>query len=178
MSKRPVTAARHTAIAALAAAVLTAGAATATKTTAGAAANSAAPDLVALVNPFIGTARHGNVFPGADTPFGMLQWSPDTVRRPNGGGYSIRSSEITGFSLVHMSGPGCGFGGDVPVLPTVGALRPAANDYYRRSQQDAQAGYYSVRLGEVSTSGSLPPPGPGWRNSASRPIAAAIWSSS
>jgi putative alpha-1,2-mannosidase len=112
------------------------------------AASSAAPDFAALVNPFIGTARHGDVFPGADTPFGMLQWSPDTAIRPDGGGYSASSSEITGFSLVHMSGPGCRFGGDVPVLPTLGAVRPAADDYFQRSRQEAQAGYYSVRLGD------------------------------
>ncbi len=78
----------------------------------------------------------------------MLQWSPDTAIRPDGGGYSARSSEITGFSLVHMSGPGCKFGGDVPVLPTLGAVRPAADDHFRRSRQEAQAGYYSVRLAD------------------------------
>ena len=112
------------------------------------AANSAAPDLAALVNPLIGTAGGADTFPGADVPFGMLQWSPDTVSRPNGGGYSARSTKITGFSLVHMSGPGCKFGGDVPVLPAVGAVRPSADDNYRRSRQEAQAGYYSVRLAD------------------------------
>jgi putative alpha-1,2-mannosidase len=146
MSMRPATALRWTTVVASTAAVLTAGPATAARTTAGPAANAAAPDLAALVNPFIGTAGQGDVFPGADTPFGMLQWSPDTAIRPDGGGYSARSSRITGFSLVHMSGPGCRFGGDVPVLPTVGAVRSAADDHYRRSRQEAQAGYYSVRL--------------------------------
>jgi predicted alpha-1,2-mannosidase len=110
------------------------------------AARSAAPDLAALVNPFIGTAGRGNVFPGPDAPFGMLQWSPDTAIRPDGGGYSANSGKITGFSLVHLSGPGCKFGGDVPVLPTLGAVRPAADEDFRRSRQVAQAGYYSVRL--------------------------------
>ncbi|HUB39305.1 MAG TPA: GH92 family glycosyl hydrolase [Streptosporangiaceae bacterium] len=112
------------------------------------AATSTAPDLATLVNPLIGTARGGDTFPGADTPFGMLQWSPDTASRPNGGGYSASSAKITGFSLVHMSGPGCKFGGDVPVLPTLGAVRPAAADSYRRSRQEAQAGYYSVHLAD------------------------------
>jgi predicted alpha-1,2-mannosidase len=119
---------------------------TAAQTTAGRAAKSAGPDYAALVNPFIGTAGQGDVFPGADTPFGMLQWSPDTAIRPDGGGYSANSSEITGFSLVHMSGPGCRFGGDVPVLPTLGAVQPAADDDFQRSRQEAQPGYYSVRM--------------------------------
>ena len=30
------------------------------------------------VNAFIGTGAHGHTFPGATTPFGMVQLSPDT----------------------------------------------------------------------------------------------------
>ena len=30
------------------------------------------------VNPFIGTGGHGHTFPGATSPFGMVQLSPDT----------------------------------------------------------------------------------------------------
>jgi predicted alpha-1,2-mannosidase len=158
MSTRPAIAACWTAVLALTGVVLTAAPATAAPAiapqvraahaAAATAAESTAPDLAGLVNPLIGTAGGGDVFPGADTPFGMLQWSPDTASRPDGGGYSARSTEITGFSLAHMSGPGCRYGGDVPVLPTLGAVRPAADDYYRRSRQEAQAGYYSVQLGD------------------------------
>jgi predicted alpha-1,2-mannosidase len=107
---------------------------------------SPASDLAALANPFIGTARDGNVFPGADTPFGMLQWSPDTSKPAEGGGYSAGSTSITGFSLTHMSGPGCPAAGDVPVLPTLGRVVPTASDSFSRSKQHAQAGYYSVSL--------------------------------
>jgi putative alpha-1,2-mannosidase len=64
-------------------------------------------DPAAVVNPFIGTANDGNDFPGADTPFGMVQWSPDTLSRPDGGGYAYADSAISGFSLTHLSGPGC-----------------------------------------------------------------------
>ena len=35
-------------------------------------------DLTQYVNPFIGTDGGGATFPGADAPFGMVQWSPDT----------------------------------------------------------------------------------------------------
>ena len=34
-------------------------------------------DLTAFVDPFIGTAAHGHVFPGATPPFGMVQLSTD-----------------------------------------------------------------------------------------------------
>jgi putative alpha-1,2-mannosidase len=104
-------------------------------------------DPAALVNPFIGTGGSGHVFPGADVPFGMLQWSPDTADRPEGGGYSAHSDEITGFSLTHLSGVGCSAAGDVPVLPTTGdSIEPAAADAFSHAAQNAQAGYYAVRL--------------------------------
>jgi len=109
-------------------------------------ATLSAPDPAALVDPFIGTANSGNTFPGADTPFGMLQWSPDTANPTPGGGYSAGSARITGFSLTHMSGPGCSTAGDVPILPTVGDVRLTADDSFSSSAESAQAGYYSVGL--------------------------------
>jgi putative alpha-1,2-mannosidase len=43
-------------------------------------------DPASLVNPFIGTTNSADDFPGADVPLGMVQWSPDTPSRPDGGG--------------------------------------------------------------------------------------------
>ena len=67
-------------------------------------------------------------FPGADVPFGMLQWSPDTA--PNaamaGGGYAYADSAINGFSLTHLSGTGCPSYQDVPILPTEGPVASPA----------------------------------------------------
>ena len=126
-----------------------AGAAALTCATAGPAA-AVAPALVtnpaSLVNPFIGTTNSSDDFPGADSPFGMVQWSPDTPSRPDGGGYEYNDSAITGFSLTHISGPGCGAAGDVPVLPTVGAVNTSATDSFSHSNETASPGYYSVAL--------------------------------
>jgi predicted alpha-1,2-mannosidase len=111
-------------------------------------AAGAAPvtDPAAAVNPFIGTANDENDFPGADAPFGMLQWSPDTVSRPEGGGYAYGDSAISGFSLTHLSGPGCRAAGDIPVLPTVGAVDASATDSFAHADETASAGYYRVAL--------------------------------
>src|SRR4051812_43154866 len=80
-------------------------------------------DPASLVNPIVGTSGAVDTFPGPDRPFGMIQWSPDTSpRRPEGGGYEYNSSQIRGFSLTHISGPGCPAFGDVPILPMVGAM--------------------------------------------------------
>ncbi|MFJ4632188.1 lectin [Streptomyces sp. NPDC088847] len=116
---------------------------------AGKAALVASPATV--VNPFIGTSNEANDFPGADVPFGMVQWSPDTTSRPSGGGYEYNDSSITGFSLTHIAGPGCGAAGDVPVLPTVGAVNTGATDAFSHANESASAGSYKVALNNQVT---------------------------
>jgi predicted alpha-1,2-mannosidase len=112
-------------------------------------------DPASLVNPLIGTSGGVNEFPGPDMPFGMIQWSPDTYpSRPDGGGYDYSADEITGYSLTHLSGPGCGAYGDVPILPTVGAIGtdPAGTtETFSHASETAQAGYYEDTLGDGVT---------------------------
>ncbi|MER7982740.1 lectin [Streptomyces sp. NPDC095817] len=104
-----------------------------------------------VVNPFIGTSNQANDFPGADVPFGMVQWSPDTPSRPPGGGYEYNDSSITGFSLTHIAGPGCGAAGDIPVLPTVGTVNTGATDAFSHANETASAGSYKVALNNQVT---------------------------
>ncbi|WP_433893751.1 lectin [Streptomyces sp. CA-111067] len=104
-----------------------------------------------LVNPLIGTSNQADDFPGADVPFGMVQWSPDTPSRPSGGGYEYNDSSITGFSLTHIAGPGCGAAGDIPVLPTVGAVNSGATDAFSHADESATAGSYKVALNNQVT---------------------------
>ncbi|MCW2929285.1 MAG: Alpha,2-mannosidase [Actinomycetia bacterium] len=123
-------------------------------------APAAVTDPAALVDPMVGTGSGGAVvgqvdtFPGADMPFGMIQWSPDTPSRPDGGGYNYADSSITGFSLTHLSGPGCAIAGDFPVLPLTGAL-PAdpgsASVPFSHSSESAHPGSYAVTAGGVRT---------------------------
>ncbi|MET8808012.1 lectin [Streptomyces sp. NPDC004546] len=104
-------------------------------------------DPASLVNPFIGTSHAADDFPGADTPFGMVQWSPDTSpHRPDGGGYEYADSAITGFGLTHIAGPGCRAAGDIPVLPTVGAVDTRATDSFSHANESATPGSYTVSL--------------------------------
>src|SRR5207245_2524965 len=112
----------------------------------------------ALVNPFMGTGVGGaavgaiNASPAADVPLGMMQWGPDTapVRAP-GGGYRDGQHAISGFSLTHLSGPGCPAYGDIPILPTAGARSEtgeASTARFRASSQHATPGRYSVTLAQ------------------------------
>ncbi|WP_314171895.1 GH92 family glycosyl hydrolase [Streptomyces winkii] len=103
--------------------------------------------LTDLVNPFIGTENEGNTYPGAAVPFGMVQLSPDTGHNT---GYDYSQDHIRGFSSVHLSGVGCGLGGDLPVLPTTGDVTETDNAKYAAhfSHEDEKAspGYYRAGL--------------------------------
>jgi predicted alpha-1,2-mannosidase len=102
-----------------------------------------------LVDTRTWTTNGGNTFPGADAPFGMVQWSPDTMPNRNaGGGYNYGDSALTGYSLTHISGPGCGAAEDVPILPMTGALPSGdpsnVTTSFTNTAEVAQAGYYSA----------------------------------
>jgi predicted alpha-1,2-mannosidase len=109
-----------------------------------------------LVDTRTWTTGGGNTFPGADVPFGMVQWSPDTMpSRSAGGGYSFGDTSTTGYSLTHISGPGCGAAEDVPMLPITGAL-PAGDPNgvmtaFTNTGEVAQAGYYSAQTNQPNT---------------------------
>ncbi|MEV0113693.1 GH92 family glycosyl hydrolase [Streptomyces sp. NPDC050844] len=111
------------------------------------AAPAADGQLTDLVNPFIGTENEGNTYPGAAVPFGMVQFSPDTGHNT---GYDHSDTHIRGFSTVHLSGVGCGLGGDLPVLPTTGDVKET--DYakyaaeFSHDDEEASPGAYRVGL--------------------------------
>jgi predicted alpha-1,2-mannosidase len=113
-------------------------------------------DPAALVDTRTWTSGGGNTYPGADVPFGMVQWSPDTMpNRSAGGGYNYGDTQLTGYSLTHISGPGCGAAGDVPILPMTGAL-PSGNPNsimtsFTNNNEVAQAGYYSAQSNMPNT---------------------------
>jgi len=119
-------------------------------------------NAVQYVNPFTGTSGQGNTFPGADVPFGMVQWSPDTTSiAAKGGSYDYNGTSIHGFSLTHFSGAGCSIYRDVPFMPYVGAVNtsPATSTAYNasfsHSSEVAQPGYYSVVLSKSTIKAEL-----------------------
>jgi len=112
--------------------------------------------LASLVDTRTWTSSGGNTFPGAEAPFGMVQWSPDTKPNYNlGGGYDRTDTRLWGYSLTHVSGPGCPAAGDVPMLPLTGPLPKGDPNQmttaFSHSHELAQAGYYSAQSNGPST---------------------------
>ena len=110
------------------------------------------------VDPFIGTGGHGHTYPGATTPFGMVQLGPDTFNADWDvcSGYHQGYDSIMGFSHTHLSGTGIGDMMDVLLMPATGDVHivpgaPDAPDAGYRSRFDhadehATPGFYGVLL--------------------------------
>ncbi|MEU8231370.1 GH92 family glycosyl hydrolase [Actinoplanes sp. NPDC048967] len=130
---------------------------------------AAAPAVVPLVDdpagyvdPFIGTTRGGNTWPGATRPFGMIAWSPtstngDQTNTGAANGYEYNVTKVRGFSLTHVNGAGCspGAAGDVPIMPYVGDVTtsPTADtrdqqyvSTFAHANESAAPGRYTVGL--------------------------------
>jgi len=106
-------------------------------------------DLTQYVDPFIGTEGAGFVFPGPAAPYGMVQNSPDTDGVFAYTGYQWSDRNIRGFSLVHTESMGVNEGGQLPFMPTTGAVQTDVMQYqtpYTHATEGASPGYYRVRL--------------------------------
>lgn len=81
--------------------------------------------LIDYVNPFVGTDGYGNVYPGAQIPFGGIQISPDTDEHfyDCASGYKWNRQSIQGFSLTHLSGTGIPDMGDFLFMPGTGEIK-------------------------------------------------------
>ena len=114
--------------------------------------------LAQLVRPLVGTAGFGNVYPGAQVPFGGIQISPDTddYDYDVAAGYKYSKPTVMGFSLTHLSGTGIPDLGDFLFVPGTGTVKadPGAEEdpdggyrsRFRHETEKASPGYYSVEL--------------------------------
>ncbi len=119
-----------------------------------------AKNYLQYVNPMVGTKNMGHTFPGATTPFGMVQLSPTTNIQPlfkDGkynketykycSGYQFEDTLIYGFAHTHFSGTGHSDLGDFLLMPTVGTLQSNnIQSTFSHEKEKEEAGYYSVYL--------------------------------
>ncbi len=112
--------------------------------------NSHTQEIARFVDPFIGTGKsiaktkwgnYGGTYPGAVSPWGMLQLTPETSTRPGESGYYYEDKEILSFSCVgHRSGYPNGSAGKINFLFEQKA--------FSHTNEEASAGYYKVRFDE------------------------------
>ena len=119
-----------------------------------------AGEITKYVNPFIGTGAidgglSGNNYPGATSPFGMIQLSPDTSEAPNWGdasGYDYNRNTIFGFSHTRMSGTGASDLIDITLMPTSSGRTSSA---FTHDEEKARPGYYQVMLKDENINAEL-----------------------
>src|SRR5215217_5550431 len=99
------------------------------------------------VNPLIGASTSekaagtyhglGKTFPGATTPYGMVQVSPNTITGgDNGSGYSYEHTSIEGFAYTQTNG--IGWNGDLSnflVMPSMGPLKTKSGKKSNHSEE-------------------------------------------
>ena len=119
-----------------------------------------AGEITKYVNPFIGTGAidgglSGNNYPGATSPFGMIQLSPDTSEAPNWGdasGYDYNRNTIFGFSHTRLSGTGASDLIDITLMPTSSGHTSSA---FTHDEEKARPGYYQVMLKDEGINAEL-----------------------
>lgn len=114
--------------------------------------------LIGYVKPMVGTSGFGNVYPGAQIPFGGIQMSPDTDSDyyDAASGYKYDHTTLLGFSLTHLSGTGIPDLGDFLFMPGTGNIHftPGTHEdpdcgyrsRYNHEQEWASPNYYAVNL--------------------------------
>ncbi|SFU29656.1 alpha-1,2-mannosidase, putative [Pustulibacterium marinum] len=135
-------------------------------------------NLIQYAHPIIGTAKMGHTFPGASSPFGSVQLSPDTDTIPYAvdghynpdvykycAGYQYEDPTIVGFSHTHFSGTGHSDLGDFLIMPTTGELQlnPGTEDHpengyrsvFSHENETSEPGYYSVLLDDHNIKAEL-----------------------
>ena len=115
----------------------------------------------------IGTDGYGNVYPGAQIPFGGIQISPDTDAKfyDAAAGYKYNHTSILGFSLTHLSGTGIPDLGDFLFIPGTGEMKldPGTRENptegyrsrYSHDREWASPNYYAVELSDYGVKAEM-----------------------
>lgn len=124
-------------------------------------------DVLSWVAPLIGTGGHGHTYPGATTPFGMIQLSPSTDVKGWDwyGGYHYSDTVLKGFAHTHTSGTGLAGLGDILLMPMAGEGTVLAGtdadpdsgfrSRFHHEREKASPGYYAVHLEDYDIDAEL-----------------------
>jgi putative alpha-1,2-mannosidase len=93
------------------------------------------------VNVFLGTSGdHGQLSPGASSPFGMMDIAPQTYPNTHTG-YEYKAKRFLGFTHNRVEGVGCqGSGGNLLIKPFSGTK----DNELLKAKESASPGYYRV----------------------------------
>jgi len=119
--------------------------------------------LADKVNPLVGTdssyeLSHGNTYPGAALPNGMIQWTPQTSIGP--WIYTYRARALQGFRGTHSPSVWMGDYGSFTVMPLTGAPRHGAKERassFSHAREAARPHHYRVFLDRYQVTAEVTP---------------------
>ena len=110
------------------------------------------------VDPYIGSGGHGHTFVGASVPFGGVQIGPTNFEQGWDwhSGYHYSDHVMTGFTMLHLNGTGCGDLSEILLMPYMGKLstnrgtkknpESGFSSRYTHDKEAVRPGYYAVML--------------------------------
>ncbi len=122
-------------------------------------------DLVALVNPLMGTdseykLSNGNTYPAIALPWGMNFWSPQTRNMGNGWSYTYNDNKIMGIKQTHQPSPWINDYAAFSLMAATGKIQVNENaraSWFSHKSEVAQPYYYSVYLADYDVSAEVTP---------------------
>lgn len=122
-----------------------------------------APELWSFVDVFIGSGQHGHTYPGATTPWGMVQATPWVHSRylepgpwDTQSGYHAGTPRPRFFGMAHtaLSGAGTGELGELRLLPAAFGAHVTTENIGLYSQYPAEGRYPVLELDQDLTEAS------------------------
>ena len=122
-------------------------------------------DLVALVNPLMGTdskpsLSNGNTYPAIARPWGMNFWLPQTGKMGSGWAYQYAADKLNGFKQTHQPSPWMNDYGQFSIMPITGKLRfeeEARASWFSHKAEEVTPYYYRVYLADHDVTTELTP---------------------
>lgn len=122
-------------------------------------------DLVALVNPLMGSdSKHslsnGNTYPAIAMPWGMHAWTPQTGAMGDGWQYQYGAEKIVGLKQTHQPSPWINDYGAFSIMPLTGKLRWREKErasWFSHKAETASPHYYQVYLADHNVVAELTP---------------------
>tara|TARA_R110001632_G_scaffold155873_2_gene274097 strand:- start:43239 stop:45557 length:2319 start_codon:yes stop_codon:yes gene_type:complete len=127
--------------------------------------NPAKTDLVAYVNPLMGTdskfsLSNGNTYPAIATPWAMNFWTPMTAPIGDGWTYKYDDDQIRGIKQTHQPSPWLNDYGAFSLMAVTGEMKFNQDDrasWFSHKAEQASPDYYSVYLASYDVTAEITP---------------------
>ncbi len=122
-------------------------------------------DLVAYVNPLMGTdsdfsLSNGNTYPAIATPWGMNFWTPMTSKMGDGLTYKYHDKKIRGIKQTHQPSPWINDYAAFSLMAVTGDLKFQEDEresYFSHKAETVRPDYYSVYLADYDVVAEVTP---------------------